>query len=150
EAETVARLQHPNVVQIYEIGDHEGRPYLSLEYAEGGSLDRKLGGAPQPAREAAQLVETLARAVDAAHPRGIVHRDLKPANVLLAGDGTPKITDFGLAKQLDGLATHSESGAIVGTASYMAPEQAGGRGREVGPPADVYALGAILYELLTG
>jgi tetratricopeptide (TPR) repeat protein/tRNA A-37 threonylcarbamoyl transferase component Bud32 len=150
EAEAVARLQHPNVVQVYEIGDRGGLPFFSLEFMEGGSLDRKLRGMPQPARETAELVRVLARAMHAAHQRGIVHRDLKPANVLLAADGTPKITDFGLAKRLDDVSGRTHSGAILGTPSYMAPEQAGGRLRDVGPPADVYALGAILYEALTG
>jgi hypothetical protein len=149
EAEAVAQMQHPNIVQIYEVGEQEGRPFFSLEFVEGGSLARKLGGAPLPAREAAQLVQTLARAIHAAHQRGIVHRDLKPANVLLTADGTPKITDFGLAKRLD-TRGQTRTGEIVGTPSYMAPEQAAGRKHEVGPATDVYALGATLYELLTG
>jgi WD40 repeat protein/tetratricopeptide (TPR) repeat protein/tRNA A-37 threonylcarbamoyl transferase component Bud32 len=150
EAEAVARLQHPHIVQIYEVGAQEGRPYFSLELVDGDTLDRKLAGTPLPARQAAQLVETLARAVQAAHERGIVHRDLKPANVLLTADGTPKITDFGLAKHLDRDGTQTGSDAILGTPCYMAPEQASGKSKEVGPPADIYALGAILYELLTG
>jgi serine/threonine-protein kinase len=150
EAEAVARLQHPNVVQIYEVGEQNGLPYFSLELCPGGSLADRLGGTPLPPKGAAQLVETLARAMAAAHEQGIVHRDLKPANVLLAADGTPKVTDFGLAKRLDGGAGPTASGAIVGTPSYMAPEQARGKGTEVGPAADVYALGAIFYELLTG
>jgi hypothetical protein len=150
EAEAVARLQHPGIVQIFEVGEHDGRPFFALEYVHGGSLDQKLRGVPQPAYEAARLVETLARTIHAAHQRGIVHRDLKPANVLLAADGTPKITDFGLAKQLDSEARRTQSGAILGTPSYMAPEQAEGRSREISPATDVYALGAILYELLTG
>jgi serine/threonine-protein kinase len=150
EAEAFARLQHPHIVQIYEVGEQDGRPYFSLEFIEGGSLDQKLQGVPQPAHEAARLLETLARTIHAAHQRGIVHRDLKPANVLLAADGTPKITDFGLAKQLDSEARRTHSGAILGTPSYMAPEQAEGRSREISPATDVYALGAILYELLTG
>jgi serine/threonine-protein kinase len=151
EAEAVARLQHPNIVQIYQVGEHDGRPYFALEYVEGGSLERQLAGAPRPAREAAALVETLARTVHYAHQRGIVHRDLKPANVLLAEGGTPKITDFGLAKILVGArGDPTQTGAVLGTPGYMAPEQASGRPREVGPAADVYALGAILYELLTG
>jgi hypothetical protein len=148
EAEAVARLQHPNIVQIYEVGEHEGRPYFSLEFCPGGSLDKELAGTPLQPREAAALAERLTRAVAAAHKKGIVHRDLKPANVLLAENGVPKITDFGLAKRLDG-AGQTASGAILGTPSYMAPEQAEGK-RAVGPAADVYALGAILYELLTG
>jgi tRNA A-37 threonylcarbamoyl transferase component Bud32 len=149
EAEAVARLHHQNIVQIYEVGDHHGLPYLSLEYCAGGSLERKLRGTPMPPGEAAALVETLARAMQAAHDKGIIHRDLKPANVLLAEDGTAKVSDFGLAKTL-GEAGQTASGAILGTPSYMAPEQAGGRGRAVGPATDVYALGAVLYECLTG
>jgi WD40 repeat protein/tetratricopeptide (TPR) repeat protein/tRNA A-37 threonylcarbamoyl transferase component Bud32 len=148
EAEAIARLQHPHIVQIHEVGEHDSLPFFSLEFCPGGSLEKKLTGAPLPPRDAAILVERLARAMHAAHAKGVVHRDLKPANVLLAEDGTPKITDFGLAKleQVGQTAT----GAIMGTPSYMAPEQAGGKSQEVGPAADVYALGAILYELLTG
>jgi WD40 repeat protein len=151
EAEAVARLQHPNIVQIYEVGEHEGRPYIALEYVGGGNLAQKVTGTPQPAHQAAQLVETLARAVHYAHERGVVHRDLTPGNVLLTEDDTPKLTDFGLAKLLvGGGAGVTQTGAVVGTPSYMAPEQAGGRAKEVGPMTDVYALGAILYDLLTG
>jgi serine/threonine protein kinase len=150
EAETVARLQHPNIVQIHEVGEQGGRAFFSLEFAAGGSLAQKIAAAPPSEAEAAGLVETLARAMHAAHERGVVHRDLKPANVLLTADGTPKIADFGLAKRLDADARHTRSGAVLGTPSYMAPEQASGKGGAVGPPADVYALGAILYELLTG
>jgi serine/threonine protein kinase len=174
EAEAVARLQHPNIVQIYEVGDFDGRPYLALEYLEGGTLAKRLAEALLEARPAAQLLETLARAVHYAHERGVVHRDLNPANILLfsreppasavaalAGgsrlnEWVPKITDFGLAKRLaegpDATlpAAQTQSGAILGTPSYMAPEQAEGRAKEVGPAADVYALGAILYEALTG
>jgi serine/threonine protein kinase len=149
EAEAVARLQHPHIVQIYEVGAHDGQPFLSLEFCPGGSLEKKLRENPLPAREAATLVERLARGMAAAHQQGVIHRDLKPANVLLAADGTPKITDFGLARKLDE-AGQTASGAIVGTPSYMAPEQAAGTGKGVGPAADVYALGAVLYELLTG
>jgi WD40 repeat protein len=149
EAEAIARLRHPNIVQVYEVGDHEGKPYFSLEFCESGSLEKKLGGTPLPPKEAAYLVETLARAMQAAHEQKVIHRDLKPANVLLSEDGTPKITDFGLAKKLDE-AGQTASGAVMGTPSYMAPEQAGGKSAEVGPLADVYALGAILYECLTG
>jgi WD40 repeat protein len=149
EAEAIARLQHPNIVQIHEVGEYAGLPFLCLEFCPGGSLDRKLAGTPLPPRQAAALAETLARAMAAAHAKGVVHRDLKPANVLLAEDGTPKITDFGLAKQV-GAARQTASGAVLGTPSYMAPEQTGSRREEIGPAADVYALGAILYELLTG
>lgn len=151
EAEAVARLQHPNIVQIYEVGEQDGKPFLALEFVVGGSLEEKLAGAPQPGRPSAQLLETLARAVHVAHEQGIVHRDLKPANVLLSRDGTPKITDFGLAKRLNVEATGPTlSGDIVGTPSYMAPEQALGRPGGIGPAVDVYALGAILYEMVTG
>jgi tetratricopeptide (TPR) repeat protein/tRNA A-37 threonylcarbamoyl transferase component Bud32 len=148
EAETVARLKHPHVVQVYDYGSHDGTPFFSLEFLEGGSLADRLQGQPQPPAPAARMVQTLARAVQAAHDQGIVHRDLKPANVLLAADGTPKVADFGLAKQGD--AGKTASGEVLGTPSYMAPEQAGGRNKEVGPAADVYALGALLYECLTG
>jgi tetratricopeptide (TPR) repeat protein len=171
EAEAVARLQHPHVVQIYEVGEHGGRPYFSMEYVEGASLAQHLSGNPLPGRTAAPLVETLARAVHHAHERGIVHRDLKPANVLIQTPGgtgntgeekgsepapsfpvppVVKITDFGLAKRLDVADGPTRSGAVMGTPSYMAPEQARGRNAEVGPATDLYALGAILYEALTG
>src|SRR5262249_34024899 len=145
----VARLQHPNIVQIYEIGEHDGQPYLSLELVDGDSLNT-IAGRPLPAHKAARLVETLARAVQVAHQQGIVHRGLKPANVLLTKDGAPKIADFGLAKLLDSDSSQTQSGAILGTPSYMAPEQAEGRTKDTGPPTDIYALGAILYKLLTG
>jgi WD40 repeat protein/tRNA A-37 threonylcarbamoyl transferase component Bud32 len=148
EAEAVARLQHPNIVQIFEVGEEKGSPYLALEYVEGGSLSDKLKGTPLPARAAAELVEALALAIDAAHRRGIVHRDLKPANILLTPDGNAKVTDFGLAKRLDAATVHTQSGALLGTPDYMAPEQAAGK--TIGPAADVYGLGAILYHLLTG
>jgi WD40 repeat protein/tetratricopeptide (TPR) repeat protein len=150
EAEAIARLRHPHIVQVYEIGEAEGRPFFSLEFVDGGSLAERLRGTPLPPRQAAELAEVLARAVHAAHQEGIVHRDLKPANVLLAADGTPKITDFGLAKRLDDDSGQTLPGQVMGTPSYMAPEQAAGKVKEVGPLADVYALGAILYELLTG
>ncbi len=150
EAEAEARLQHPHIVQIHEVGKHQGQPFFVLEYLAGGSLDRLVAGTPQPPRQAAELVQALARAVQYAHERGIVHRDLKPANVLLAEDGTPKVTDFGLAKLADREGGQTRTGDVLGTPSYMAPEQAQGKAREVGPAADVYALGAILYELLTG
>jgi len=150
EAETAARLKHPNIVTIYEVGEQDGRPYLALEFVEGGSLAEQLAVSPLAPAKAAALAETLARAMEHVHQHGIVHRDLKPANVLLAAGGVPKITDFGLAKWLDVPSGHSHSGAILGTPSYMAPEQARGESKLAGPATDIYALGAILYEMVTG
>jgi tetratricopeptide (TPR) repeat protein/tRNA A-37 threonylcarbamoyl transferase component Bud32 len=150
EAEAVARLQHPGIVQIFEVGEHAGLPFFSLEFVEGGSLGRKIKGLPQPPREAADIVAQLAQAMAVAHERGIIHRDLKPANILLTADGTPKITDFGLAKRIEDDSNQTKSGTLMGTPSYMAPEQARGETHEIGPLADLYSLGAILYELLTG
>jgi WD40 repeat protein/serine/threonine protein kinase len=175
EAQAIAGLQHPHIVQIYEVGEHDGHLYLSLEYLGGGSLARRLAGAPQPPRDAAALTATLGRTVQFAHERGIVHRDLKPANVLLAvsdqpsavtwretnnrelmADGCPltactaKIADFGLAKRLDAGVSLFATADIVGTPSYVAPEQVRDKPTTVGPAADIYALGAILYECLTG
>jgi serine/threonine protein kinase len=182
EAEAVARLQHPNIVQIHEIGEHQGQPYFSLEFCAAGSLATHIRGIVLPPLEAARLVETLARAMQVAHQHDIVHRDLKPANVLLVyrpgalgqrpGSNTEvpterlkpesrgsnpdnqwpaavKISDFGLAKRLDNDASQTQTGAVLGTPSYMAPEQARGALKEVGPHTDIYALGALLYELLT-
>jgi tRNA A-37 threonylcarbamoyl transferase component Bud32 len=149
EAQAVARLQHPHIVQIHDVGEHAGVPFFSLELCPGGSLDKKLAGTPLPPQQAAVLTEQLARAMQAAHQKGILHRDLKPANVLLTEDGTPKVTDFGMAKKL-GEAGQTATGMVLGTPSYMAPEQARAEGEAVGPAADVYALGAILYECLTG
>jgi serine/threonine protein kinase/WD40 repeat protein len=177
EAEASARLHHPHIVQVYEVGEVAGRPYMSLEYVDGGGLDRKLDGTPQPPRHAAAFVEALALAIHRAHLCGIIHRDLKPANVLLQKVGvssdelcgtpetasapassplaphafSPKITDFGLAKLFVGVGdARTQSGAVLGTPSYMAPEQAAGQTLKIGPATDVYSLGAILYELLTG
>jgi tetratricopeptide (TPR) repeat protein len=150
EAEAVARLQHPNIVQIYEIGEHAGRPFVSLEYIDGGSLSVHVAGVAQPEREAARLMETLARAVHYMHQRGILHRDLKPNNILVTANGTPKIADFGLAKIQGVDVGVSQSEMTIGTPSYMAPEQAGGNSKNLTLAADVYSLGAILYELLTG
>ena len=149
EAEAIGRLQHPHIVQIHEVGEHHGLPYFALEFCGGGSLEKKLAGTPLAPGEAAALVEKLGRAMQAAHDKGVIHRDLKPANVLLADDGTPKITDFGLAKKLDE-AGQTQSGAVMGTPSYMAPEQARGHNKELSPACDVYALGAVLYCCLTG
>jgi serine/threonine protein kinase len=191
EAEAVARMSHPNIVQIYDVGEFRGLPYLAMELVEGGSLEQHLAGRPLPPTEAARITRALAVAVEHAHSRQIVHRDLKPANVLLLkksetrfplpvplpvpGQGTgsgsgmgtaadadldfefriadfePKITDFGLAKRLNSESTGwTQEGAVLGTANYMAPEQAAGRTRDIGPAVDIYALGAILYQLLTG
>jgi serine/threonine-protein kinase len=150
EAEAVAQLAHPNIVQIYEVGEHDGLPYFSLEYVAGGSLAQRLGGKPLPAREAARTVRLLADAVASAHAKGVVHRDLKPANVLMTEAGEPKITDFGLAKRLESDSSQTRSGTLMGTPNYMAPEQARGDTHAVGPAADVWALGVILYECLTG
>ncbi|MBM4071247.1 MAG: serine/threonine protein kinase [Planctomycetes bacterium] len=172
EAEAIARLQHPNIVQIYEVGEVAGQPFIALECVEGRSLDRKLDGKPLPPRQAAEIVNTLADAVHYAHQRGVIHRDLKPANVLLQNDDPemanderprvhapstiphsslviPKITDFGLARRLESRADLTRTGAIMGTPSYMAPEQARGD-KDIGPAADIHALGAMLYEMLTG
>jgi tetratricopeptide (TPR) repeat protein len=150
EAEAVARLRHPNILQIYDIGEVDGSPFLSLELLEGGDLDDRLTGRPQPGQPGARLVSTLARAVQAAHQAGIIHRDLKPSNILFNDEGIPKITDFGLAKRLESDSRQTETGQILGTPSYMAPEQARGHTKDVGPAADTYALGAILYQVLTG
>jgi WD40 repeat protein/tRNA A-37 threonylcarbamoyl transferase component Bud32 len=150
EAAAAAELQHPGIVQVFEVGEEDGIPYLVLEFVDGGSLAQRLDGTPWRPREAAALVEALAAAIHEAHLKGVVHRDLKPANVLLTPEGVAKITDFGLATRMGTGAAQALTSGVVGTPSYMAPEQAAGQGREVGPATDVYALGAMLYELLTG
>jgi WD40 repeat protein len=149
EAEAVARLRHPNVVQIYSVGEADGLPFMELEYLSGGSLAGPVG-TPRPAAEAARLIEPVARAVAEAHRLGIVHRDLKPSNILLTSGGEPKVSDFGLARSLTSDTRLTNTGQVLGTPSYMAPEQADGGAAKIGPAADVYSLGAILYELLTG
>jgi serine/threonine protein kinase len=148
EAEDVARLHHPNIVQIYAVGEHDGQPFFTMEYVDGGSLAQKIDDRPQPAKQAAQWLETVARAMHYAHQRGLVHRDLKPGNVVLTADGVPKITDFGLAKRLEGGQTWTRP--VLGTPSYISPEQAAGKTDAISPLSDVYSLGTILYELLTG
>ncbi len=150
EAQAIAALRHPHIIQVYDIGEREGQPFFTMEYVEGGSLAQKLGGVPQPARNAAEMVATLAEAVQAAHAGGIVHRDLKPSNILLTTDGTPKISDFGLARSTAEGPDLTIGGTRLGTPSYMSPEQALGRHGTVGPSTDIYSLGAVLYEMLTG
>jgi len=149
EAEAVAGLRHPNIVPLFEAGTHDGLPFFTLEYVEGGSLGQRVKDGPLPAADAARLVEQVARGVAYAHAHGVIHRDLKPDNVLIALDGTAKVTDFGLANRVAEADGPTRTGAVMGTPSYMAPEQAAGRG-DVGPAADVYALGAVLYRLVAG
>jgi serine/threonine-protein kinase len=150
EGTVIARLQHPNIVQVFEVGQRHGQAFLALEYCDGGTLAERIAQSRPPVREVAELVRTLAAAMHAAHRVGIVHRDLKPANILFTDDGVPKIADFGLAKLLEEETCHTRTGAILGTPSYIAPEQIGDSGQGITPAADIYALGAILYELLTG
>ncbi len=150
EAQAVASLNHPDIVQIHDVGQSGGLPYLSLEFIDGGSLAQQMDGRPQNITQVVWTIHTLARAIHAAHLQGIVHRDLKPANILLTVDGRPKITDFGLARRLGDDSDLTRPGTIVGTPDYMAPEQARGEVHDAGPPIDQHALGAILYELLTG
>ncbi len=149
EAEAVAAVRHVGVVQVFDFGTHDDCPFFALEYLPGGSLSAKLNGTPLSSMESASLVERIGQAIHAAHSAGIVHRDLKPANILFDVDGTPKVTDFGLARRNDSISGLTQTGAILGTPSYMPPEQAKGS-EAIGPAADIYALGAILYECLTG
>ena len=150
EAEAAANLDHPGIVPIYEVGQHEGQHYFSMGYVDGVSLAARINRSPLPAREAAGLLKQIAEAVHYAHERGVIHRDLKPQNVLLTSDGQPKVTDFGLAKTVQSDSGLTASGQVLGTPSYMPPEQAAGKLLELGPRSDVYSLGAILYCLLTG
>jgi tetratricopeptide (TPR) repeat protein len=150
EAQAVASIQHPNIVQIYEVGEKDGTPYFSLEYIDGGTLHQKIANQPQSPRESAAITHQLALALEHFHQRGVIHRDLKPANILMTLQGIPKITDFGLAKRLEGNSSQTRTGSLMGTPSYMAPEQANGIIPAIGPLSDLYSLGAILYEMLTG
>lgn len=150
EANAAATLQHPNVVAIHEVGEQDGRHYFSMEYVEGRSLAEVVRRTPLPAEQAVRYVKSIAEAVHYAHQRGILHRDLKPHNVLIDAKDQPRITDFGLAKQIEVDSDLTVSGAVLGTPSYMPPEQAAGKRREIGPASDIYSLGAILYDLLTG
>jgi serine/threonine protein kinase len=151
EAEAAARLQHPNIVRVHDVGSVAGQHYFTMEYIAGTSLDQRLTQGPLAGRAAARYVQTLARAVYFAHKQGVLHRDLKPSNILIDADDEPHITDFGLAKQLGRPKSgQTHTGTVLGTPSYMAPEQAQGRTNEIGPACDIYSLGAILYELVTG
>jgi len=150
EAEAAANLKHPNIVAIHEIGEHDGRHYFSMDFVAGKNLAQTVGGQPAPARQAAEWLKAIAEAVQFAHQRGVLHRDLKPQNILVDAEGRPHVTDFGLAKDLHADSGVTQTGAVMGSPSYMAPEQARGRNDLVGPASDVYSLGAVLYELLTG
>lgn len=150
EAEAAAQLDHPGIVPIFDVGEHEGQHYFSMGFVEGGSLADRLQNGPLPPGEAAEYVCKVATAVAYAHERGVIHRDLKPGNVLLDGNDNPKVTDFGLAKRMEGDSDLTATGQILGTPSYMPPEQASANIDEIGPPSDVYSIGAILYCLLTG
>jgi len=150
EAQAAARLDHPNIVPLYEFGALESRPFLSMRFVDGRDLSDQLDGQPMDSRRIAQLMSALARAIHYAHQRGVLHRDLKPANVLMDSAGQPHVTDFGLAKCLDSKNGLTLSGAALGSPNYMAPEQAAGHPERLTTAADIYSLGAIMYELLTG
>lgn len=150
EASSTARLQHPNIVPVYEVGDIEGRPFFSMKFIDGETLGDKLADGPLPEREAAELLVSISRAVGFAHQQGVMHRDLKPSNILIDSSGNPMVSDFGLAKRFGVENELTRSGVVVGTPSYMSPEQASGRRDSVGPASDIYSLGCILYHALTG
>jgi serine/threonine-protein kinase len=150
EARAAARLDHPGIVPVYEVGQTDGRPYFTMKFIRGTTLSQRLTEGPMPPREAAALLAAVARAVDFAHQRGVLHRDLKPSNILLDEEGRPHVTDFGLAKQVTDAASLTRTGTVLGTPAYMAPEQAAGARGQVGPHSDVYSLGVILYAMLTG
>jgi len=150
EAEAAARLDHPHIVPVYEVGEQDGHTYFSMKYVVGQTLAQRLADGPLPPREAARILAAVARAIDFAHRRHVLHRDLKPSNILLDPQGQPHVTDFGLAKQINVASGLTRSGAVLGTPAYMAPEQAAGQRGQVGPASDVYSLGTILYHMLTG
>jgi serine/threonine-protein kinase len=150
EAQAAAKLDHPGIVPVYEVGEIDARPYFSMKHVHGWTLAQRLADGPLPSREAARILAAVARAIHFAHMRGVLHRDLKPSNILLDEAGEPHVTDFGLAKQLTGEPTLTRTGAVLGTPAYMAPEQAAGVRGQVGPRSDVYSLGVILYHMLTG
>ncbi len=150
EASSTARLQHPNIVPVYEVGDIEGRPFFSMKFIDGETLGDKLADGPLPEREAAQLLAVIALAIGFAHSQGVMHRDLKPTNIIIDSAGTPMVSDFGLAKRFGVENDLTRSGVVVGTPSYMSPEQASGRRESVGPSSDIYSLGCVLYHALTG
>ena len=150
EAEAVANLRHPNIVSLHEVGSHRGQHYFSMDFIDGENLAEHARGKPLATREAATIVRTIAEAIHYAHQRGVLHRDLKPSNVLMDKEGRPHVADFGLAKLVDRGGALTQSGDFLGTPSYTSPEQAAGRQDQIGPPSDVYSLGTILYELLTG
>lgn len=150
EAEAAASLEHPGIVPIYEVGQHEDQHFFSMSFIEGESLDARVKEGPMLPREAAAITQQISEAIAYAHAQGVIHRDLKPANILIDASGDPKVTDFGLARRVAGDSGLTATGAVLGTPSYMSPEQASGRQSDVGPHSDVYSLGAILYELLTG
>ena len=150
EASSTARLQHPNIVPVYEVGDIEGRPFFSMKFIDGETLSDKLAGGPLPEREVAKLMVSISRAVGYAHRQGVLHRDLKPSNILIDSAGTPMVSDFGLAKRFGVENELTRSGVVVGTPSYMSPEQASGRRDTIGPASDIYSLGCVLYHALTG
>ncbi|HVA49588.1 MAG TPA: serine/threonine-protein kinase [Pirellulales bacterium] len=150
EAAAAARLEHPHIVPVYEVGDCDGQPYFVMKYIEGTTLARRLAEGPTTAREAAALLLTVCQAIEFAHQNGVLHRDLKPSNILIDGEGRSHVSDFGLAKQVTGNHELTRSGAVLGTPSYMAPEQAAGNRGQLGPASDVYSLGTVLYQMLTG
>jgi len=150
EAEAAAHLDHAGIVSIFEVGEHDGHPFYSMQYIEGTTLAKRLAEGPLPPREAAELLAKVAEAVQAAHARGVLHRDLKPSNILIDAAGEPRVSDFGLAKRLEAGDSVTHTGAILGTPCYMSPEQAAGSRGDVGPASDVWSLGAILYQMLTG